>query len=99
MNPATGQAKGAGEAGDEMMYGKTNLMNDIRTVVSSEITQSNGEILEIIGRMFDFLQMYIPQIANMQMTIDGDTVVGRLAPAMDEEIGNIIRRKERGANG
>ena len=98
MNPATGQAKGAGEAGDEMMYGKTNLMNDIRTVVSSEITQSNGEILEIIGRMFDFLQMYIPQIANMQMTIDGDTVVGRLAPAMDEEIGNIIRRKERGAN-
>ena len=34
MNPATGQAKGAGEAGDELMIGKETMLNMIRQAVA-----------------------------------------------------------------
>lgn len=41
INPLTGTAKGAGEAGDEMMYGHQNLMADIKQAVS-EGTEDNA---------------------------------------------------------
>ena len=36
MNPATGQAKGAGEAGDEVMIGKETMLNMIRQAVAEQ---------------------------------------------------------------
>ncbi len=98
MNPATGQAKGAGEAGDEMMYGKTNLMNDIRTAVAAENNDVVQKVNEMFNRLLNILEQYFPEFANLKMVLDSGALVGELAPAMDEEIGDIIRKKERGAN-
>lgn len=98
MNPATGQAKGAGEAGDEMMYGKNNLMNDIRTAVAAENDDVIQKVNEMFNRLLNILEQYFPEFANLKMVLDSGALVGELAPAMDEEIGDIIRKKERGAN-
>lgn len=98
MNPATGQAKGAGEAGDEMMYGKANLMSDIRVAVAAENNDVVQKVNEMFNRLLNILEQYFPEFANLKMVLDSGTLVGELAPAMDEEIGDIIRKKERGAN-
>lgn len=98
VNPATGQAKGAGEAGDEMMYGKNNLMNDIRTAVAAENDDVIQKVNEMFNKLLNILEQYFPEFANLKMVLDSGAIVGELAPAMDEELGNIIRKKERGAN-
>lgn len=98
VNPATGQAKGAGEAGDEMMYGKNNLMNDIRTAVAAENDDVIQKVNEMFNKLLNMLEQYFPEFANLKMVLDSGTIVGELAPAMDEELGDIIRKKERGAN-
>ena len=96
FDPITGTARGAGEADDEIMYGKTNLMNDIREAVSSE----NGNMIEtlndVLERIFNILFEYIPELVNRQLILDTGSVVGGLAPAMDTEFGKIIKHKERG---
>ena len=96
FDPITGTARGAGEADDEIMYGKTNLMNDIREAVSSE----NGNMIEtlndVLERIFNILFEYIPELVNRQLVLDTGSVVGGLAPSMDTEFGKIIKHKERG---
>lgn len=96
FDPITGTARGAGEADDEIMYGKTNLMNDIREAVSSE----NGNMIEtlndVLERIFNILFEYIPELVNRQLVLDTGSVVGGLAPNMDTEFGKIIKHKERG---
>lgn len=96
FDPITGTARGAGEADDEIMYGKTNLMNDIREAVSSE----NGNMIEtlndVLERIFNILFEYIPELVNRQLVLDTGAVVGGLAPNMDTEFGKIIKHKERG---
>lgn len=94
VNPQTGQAKGAGEAGDEMMYGKAALMEDISTASGKE------EILAAMNnafdRLFKMLEQYFPEFANMQLVMDSGALVGELAPGMDTQLGMIARKKERG---
>lgn len=96
FDPITGTARGAGEADDEIMYGKTNLMNDIREAVSLE----NGNMIEtlndVLERIFNILFEYIPELVNRQLVLDTGSVVGGLAPSMDTEFGKIIKHKERG---
>lgn len=46
MNPATGQAKGAGEAGDELMIGKETMLNMIRQAVTEgQLSDRKTELL------------------------------------------------------
>lgn len=91
-----GSLKGAGEAGDEIMYGKNNLMNDIRNAASEASTNMADRLISILGRILDLLSEYIPEIANMKLVMDTGAVVGELAPAMDTELGKIIKHKGRG---
>lgn len=49
VNPANGTAKGAGEAGDEIMYGHSNLMNDIQNAVG----QQNDQLVNILAKILD----------------------------------------------
>lgn len=96
FDPITGTARGAGEADDEIMYGKTNLMNDIREAVSSENENMIETLNNVLERIFNILSEYIPELVNRQLVLDTGTVVGGLAPSMDTEFGKIIKHKERG---
>lgn len=53
MNPATGQAKGAGEAGDELMIGKETMLNMIRQAVQEGSNNAGMvRLLEILLQWF-----------------------------------------------
>lgn len=95
VNPLTGQAKGAGEAGDEIMYGKKNLMNDIGFVVSQQNSGLIDAINDCFNKLFDILEKYLPEF-NREVVLDSGALVGELAPIMDEQLGIIQRRRERG---
>lgn len=95
VNPLTGQAKGAGEAGDEIMYGKKNLMNDIGFVVSQQNSGLIDTINDCFDKLFDILEKYLPEF-NREVVLDSGALVGELAPIMDEQLGIIQRRRERG---
>jgi TP901 family phage tail tape measure protein len=89
VDPTTGKAKGAGEAGDEMMYGHSNLMNDIREA------SGTADLGEKIDRLLDLLTRYLPELANMQVVMDSGTLAGELAPAIDRNLGVTGGRKGR----
>ncbi|MDO5361979.1 MAG: phage tail tape measure protein [Eubacteriales bacterium] len=94
VNPLTGQAKGAGEAGDEMMYGKKNLMNDIGFVVAQQNTGVIDTMNACFDKLFDILEKYFPEFTR-EMILDTGVLVAELAPAIDDELGIIQRRKGR----
>lgn len=94
VNPATGTAKGAGEAGDEVMIGKETMLGMIRQVVAAE----NTGLLEKFDMLIDLLGIFFPKVLDMldmAIVLDDGTLVGRLAPKMDEALGVIKQRKER----
>lgn len=95
VNPVTGRAKGAGEAGDELMIGKDTMLNMIRSAVAAE----NAGLLEKFDLIIELLGEFFPKVLemlNMAIVLDDGTLVGKLAPAMDDELGKILRQKERG---
>ena len=95
VNPATGTAKGAGEAGDEVMIGKDTMLNMIRQAVAAE----NSALAEKFDQLISLLNEFFPAILKAMgraIVLDDGTLVGRLAPAMDEELGKILGHKGRG---
>ncbi len=93
-DPSSNVGKVAGEAGDEMMYGKSNLMNDIGNVVSSQ----NLGVIEKLNVIISILNDYLPEIidkAVKEVVLDSGVLVGELAPAMNTELGQISRRAGR----
>lgn len=89
VNPITGTAKGAGEAGDEIMYGHSNLMEDIRNA------SGTADLGEKIDKLIDLLMKYLPQLANMQVVMDSGILAGELAPVIDRRLGDVSGRKDR----
>ena len=96
VNPLTGTAKGAGEAGDEVMIGKNTMLGMIREAVAGEIGNMTEMLNTILDKIFRLLSEYLPDLANMSMVLDSGVLVGQLAPSMDTEFGKIIKHKERG---
>lgn len=96
VNPATGHAKGAGEAGDEVMIGKDTMLNMIRQAVANQNKEIVSELRYWFERLFDVFGKYFPQFANMKMVTDTGALVGAIAPKMDEELGRRQAMYERG---
>lgn len=95
VNPATGTAKGAGEAGDEVMIGKDTMLNMIRQAVAVE----NAGLLDRFDLLIALLDEFFPKVLdmlNMAVVLEDGTLVGKLAPKMDEALGELMRKKERG---
>lgn len=83
--------KGFGDGnGSEIVYGHEALLQDIRTASGSE------ESIRALRAILKVLNENLPALANMNITLDGRTLVGQLAPAMDAQMGIISARKERG---
>lgn len=96
FNPKSNQFMAGGEAGSETVVGTENLMEMIRTAVTSE----NGEMLNKLDRIISLLVKFFPDVlfalSHMEITFDDGTVAARLAPKMDKELGRIWYRKDRG---
>lgn len=95
VNPATGTARGAGEAGDEVMIGKDTMLNMIRQAVAVE----NAVLLDKFDLLIALLDAFFPKVLdmlNMAVVLEDGTLVGKLAPKMDEALGELMRKKERG---
>lgn len=95
VNPVTGQARGAGDAGDEVMIGKETMLNMIRQAVAAE----NAAMLERFDLLISLLGEFFPKVLekmNRPVVLESGAVVGELAPELDEALGEILRRKERG---
>ena len=95
VNPATGTAKGAGEAGDEVMIGKDTMLNMIRQAVSLETGEIVKALYDLFYKLFDILGQYFPEFANMKVVLDSGTLVGEIAPEIDYELGKLLRKRER----
>lgn len=95
VNPATGTAKGAGEAGDEVMIGKDTMLNMIRQAVSLETGEIVKALYDLFYKLFDILGQYFPEFTNMKVVLDSGALVGEITPAIDEELGRRMRKAER----
>lgn len=89
---SSGSLLGGGEAGQEVVSGTDTLMNMIRGAVGSEIASLSGGI----GTLIALLERYLPAIASMSVSLDGEALVGHMMPLIDKGLGDINRRKERG---
>ena len=94
MNP-NGSLLGGGEAGQEVVSGSTTLMNMIRSAVHSE----NSGVAYYLEKLISMLAEYFPElITNLEKEIilDDGTLVGKLAPKMDNKLGDINKLRARG---
>lgn len=87
-----GQIMAGGEAGSEVVSGTETLMN----MISSAVSAQNERLVEILETILAMLAQYMPEMANMQLVTDTGALVGAIAPQVDEQIGLIAKRKQRG---
>lgn len=95
MNPATGQAKGAGEAGDEVMIGKETMLNMIRQAVAEQ----NAALLDKLDALLILLSEYFPEmlkVMDRKLYLDTDALVGELAPKINTRLGELANKEKRG---
>lgn len=102
---------GAGDANDEIMYGKANLMKDIQKAVENVKnvepepiyeyeTEADTEVIvnNDDNRILNLLESYMPRLLNamnVQVVLNDGTLVGKLAPKIDESLGDVYRIKTR----
>ena len=95
MNPATGQARCAGEAGDELMIGKETMLNMIRQAVAEQ----NAALLDKLDLLIALLSEFFPEVLDKldrPIVLDSGELVNATADKMDEALGSILKDKERG---
>lgn len=95
VNPLTGNAMGAGEAGPEAVTPIDVLLDYVRTAVREE----NSNVAYYIQRLIDMLADYFPQILDnldRPIVLDDGTLVAKTAKKMDDQLGAISRGRRRG---
>ena len=95
VNPLTGNAMGAGEAGAEAVTPIDVLLDYVRTAVKEE----NSNVAYYIQRLIDMLADYFPQILDnldRPIVLDDGTLVAKTAKKMDDQLGAISRGRRRG---
>lgn len=94
-NAETGKLQGGGEAGSEVVSGASTLMGMIQAAVASQ----NEALVYCMQKVIDILASYFPQLLealDMDIVMNDGVLVGRLAPKMNEALGKISARKDRG---
>lgn len=94
-NAETGNLMKGGEAGSEVVSGTGTLMSMIKGAVASQ----NNTIVVYLQHLIEILATYFPQIleaAGHDIVTDDGTVIAYYAPKMDEALGKIKIRKDRG---
>lgn len=91
----SGNLMGGGEAGQEVVAGSNTLMNMIRASVSEQ----NSVVVYYLKNLIEVLATYFPQVLaamDRELVLDSGELVGALASPMDEALGRIKSRKDRG---
>lgn len=91
-NPASGRFQGGGEAGTEVVSGVSTLMNMIQTAVA----EKNEELVYYLQKLVEILATFFPQVLERAVVLDTGATVGALAIPMNEALGKISARKDRG---
>lgn len=94
-NPATGKAKVGGEAGAEAVAPIDVLQGYVADAVASQNNIIVQTMLDIAEKMFRVFEEYFPEFAQ-PMVLDDGTLVAKITPKIDKQLGIIYRRKERG---
>ena len=81
-------------AGAEAITPIDTLLAFIREALKTE----NEPVIFYIQKLISLLAEYLPVIAekDQQIVLDGNTLVARLAPRIDQELGILSNRKQRG---
>lgn len=80
-----------GEAGSEIVSGTQTLMK----MISAAVAENNGQLYEILNRLYDLLSEYLPALEKRQLVLDSGVLVGELAQPMNEELGRITYMRGR----
>ena len=95
MNPETGNLRAAGEAGDEMMYGHSNLMDDIGNAVG----QHDNLIVDVLNnwfnRLLELFEEWFPEFKG-QLVLDTGVLVAETAQQMDKALYKLQNSRNRG---
>lgn len=73
--------------------------NQIATVIRTEIGLRIGNLENLVANVIAVLQEYFPQLLeafDVQMVLNDGTLVAKLTPKIDRELGMILQRKKRG---
>lgn len=81
---------GAGEAGDEILYGRDALMRDI------EAASGTGYLQAEFARLVAILEEWLPQLTNMDIVLDSGALVGELTYDIDRTMGRRQLGRDRG---
>lgn len=81
---------GAGEAKDEILYGRDALMQDIASASGVRYLQAE------FARLVAILEEWFPQFTNMDIVLDSGALVGELSPTIDSSLGARQKGRERG---
>lgn len=86
--------QGVGEAGAEAITPIDTLLAYVREAVKAE----NEPVIYYLKKIVAIMAEYMPQMAenNAEIILDGNALVGRLAPRIDQELGILASRKTRG---
>lgn len=91
FNPNNNSFLAGGESGSETVVGTNNLMTMIQTAVDN----ANGGMTERLNVLVNLIEKYFPDmLASMRkaVVLDSGTLVGELAPDIDEELGRLYLR-------
>ena len=91
-----GRFLGAGDAGSEVVAGSNTLMGMIQAAVA---TQNSG-LISYLQKIVELLATYFPEqietFKNMKLQLNTGALVGELVVPMDQALGRLTSRKDRG---
>ena len=94
-NSATGKFLGGGETGSEVVSGTNTLMGMIQTAVA----EKNEVVVYYLKNIIEVLATYFPQLIDsmgFDIRLDSGALVGELAVPMNQALGKLSTRKDRG---
>ena len=95
FDASTGKAKGAGEAGSELVGGTTAVKRMIEAAVASQ----NDALVYYLKKILEILANFFPQVLEeleRPLCFDPNSAAAAMAIPMDRQLGKISKRKDRG---
>jgi tape measure domain-containing protein len=87
---------GGGEAGAEAITPIDTLRGYVREEVTAAMSGSNERLATLMAELVELTREYLPQAGSGDVLIDGDVLVGSIAPRVDRSLSDRGRAATRG---